>query len=451
MGTMSTIYLYGKPEILEYMDIVKVTMPNGEEKDFMYTGSRNIHMDEYYTTYTATKNGTYTFTAKVGEDVSKTTIQISNIQKFSPIEQVGTVLNTNAYNYKGAVVPKGYYVDTNTNVDTGLVITDEIDNEGYSTGNEWVWVPVNSTVGNDDYYIEKGGNFAAAPSVSYKRYGKIYSFSQPTARDSYGDFNPIFQGEDYESHHILGDPSIDDELGYYSGFREPDIAHADYEFIDQKDGELYKYNLINKRGTNEEKCTSVADVVRQYGNDFYNMTESVDKYGGFYIGRYELTENGEKAGDIIKQAEWYELYNDSMQFDNNYITSGIIYGSLYDATMQWLITAGYTVGYTGGVDNYGNYRDADIKVEDEDMSIHVKSDGNAFAFSAGQISYTKMNNIYDLAGNFQELTMERYQNSIVERGTRYTVVYPEYKYPASRDITNYTDNLNSTRPYFFIK
>ena len=378
LGTRSTVYLYRNPDF--YTEAVgeqgiDITMPNGSEVNY-----EGLYSDQYLyasdtVIYEITRNGTYTFTAKAGEDISETTIQINNIQKFSPIEQVGTVLNTNAYSYKGAVVPKGYYVDTNSNVDTGLVITDEIDNEGYSTGNEWVWVPVNSTVGNDDYYIEKGGNFAAAPSVSYKRYAKLYSFSQPNTRDPYGTFDPKnpYESGYQEYLHILGSPSIDDAYGYYSGFREPDIPHADNDYIDKENGELYKYNLINKRGTNGEKCTSVEDVVRQYGNDFYNMTESVDKYGGFYIGRYELTENGEKTGKPITEKTWYDLYNASMQFDSEYVTSGIIWGSLWDATMQWLLTRGYTIGYTGDVSQYGNYIGNAVKISDENITIMLKA------------------------------------------------------------------------------
>ena len=111
-----------------------------------------------YATYTVTKNGTYTFSVTDGVSTTETKIKVSNIETFTPIEEIATEeLSANAYSYKGAAVPKGYYVDTKSEVDTGLVITDSIDSEGYATGNEWVWVPVNSTVGNDDYYIERSG------------------------------------------------------------------------------------------------------------------------------------------------------------------------------------------------------------------------------------------------------------------------------------------------------
>ena len=145
-----------------------------------------------------------------------------------------------------------------------------------------------------------------------------------------------------------------------------------------------------------------------------------------------------------------------MQFDSEYVTSGIIWGSLWDATMQWLLTRGYTIGYTGDVSQYGNYVGNAVKISDENITIMLKSYTATLPLLTGQSSYTKINNIYDLAGNYEEATMERFQNSIVKRGGNCDSGYNEEKYTAARTSSNYeyitsAKAYTSTRPYFFIK
>ncbi len=99
-------------------------------------------------------------------------------------------------------MPKGFYVDTKSNVDTGLVVTDNVDSEGYSTGNEWVWVPVNSSVGNNDFYYSGTGIVAGTDSVNFSKYSKLYDFTttngvttkiaksevKPSATSGYGNY-----------------------------------------------------------------------------------------------------------------------------------------------------------------------------------------------------------------------------------------------------------------------
>ena len=102
------------------------------------TDNSQITDEKNYLTYTVTKNGTYPFKATSEDGKStETEVKVSNIETFTPIEEVATVtIGDNAYSYKGASLPRGYYVDTASKVDTGLVITDSIDSEGYATANE---------------------------------------------------------------------------------------------------------------------------------------------------------------------------------------------------------------------------------------------------------------------------------------------------------------------------
>ena len=204
LGTNATIYLYGNTEKITSGSIT-ITMPDNTIQTITATSDNtNITSIENYATYTVNKNGVYKFTATDGTNTAETKVRVKNIEKFTAVESLGLekvkfkdgTESDNAYSYKGASIPMGYYVDTETNIDTGLVVTDEIDGEGYSTGNEWVWVPVNSTVGNNEYYAEEtpaqilAGTESESTPTTYIKYSKLYSFSQAKIRDDYGTLYP---------------------------------------------------------------------------------------------------------------------------------------------------------------------------------------------------------------------------------------------------------------------
>ena len=47
--------------------------------------------------------------------------------------------------------------------------------------------------------------------------------------------------------------------------------------------------------------------------DYANMIASIEKYGGFYIGRYELSNEGvQKEKATLTNKNWYELYKKCM-------------------------------------------------------------------------------------------------------------------------------------------
>ena len=207
LGTRATIYLYANKSKIS-SGTITVTMPDANSTTSTITATNsntnigpNTDSTKYYDTYTVAKDGIYRFAVKNdGNNATSTTIiKVSGIERFTPIENVKeneqslSYYNSEnkAYNYNGAAIPKGYYVDTNSTVENGLVITDNIDSEGYSTGNEWVWVPVNSTVGNANYYGTESTetDLAGAKSVKYTKYSKLYSFAG-TTRDAYNTFYP---------------------------------------------------------------------------------------------------------------------------------------------------------------------------------------------------------------------------------------------------------------------
>ena len=178
--------------------------------------------------------------------------------------------------------------------------------------------------------------------------------------------------------------------------------------------------------------------------EYDEMKESVLKYNGFYVGRYEAgtsTKRTSTSGNedklVVKQGvnpyNWIGWSNSndmsvetggavqkSKEFDdeNGYtsVTSTLIYGAQWDAIMQWI--------------------DSEYKNGNCDTNTSFVANSTGKGNHSGTISLTgsnsefAVNNIYDLAGNVWEWSMETYLNhSKMGRGGSY--VYSGFYSPAS--------------------
>ncbi len=80
--------------------------------------------------------------------------------------------------------------------------------------------------------------------------------------------------------------------------REPDVLSSC-----DTDAQYYR-QILGFNSTKEMADSMVAE--------YKAMSESVKKYHGFYIGRYELTGTidnpTEKAGEVLTEENWYVLY-----------------------------------------------------------------------------------------------------------------------------------------------
>ena len=448
LGTSSTIYLYGNSDEVTRGSI-NVTLPDNTSTTIeAVSDNTTISESKNYISYNVKKNGTYIFTSSAEGYETKTTVKVSNVETFTLVDTLRlSYYNTEqkAYNYNGVSIPKGFYVDVNSKEDTGIVITDKIDDEGYSLGNEWVWVPVNSKIGNNDFYTSETASLYGASSVKYNNYGKLYSFSSNNTRDDYGTFYPI--GAKSETNKVsLGKPSEED-----GRYREPAIL------VNAEKGEAKNYSTLNKRGTTT-KFSDLESLAKQYVNDYDNMVSSVKKYGGFYIGRYELSgtsENGsQKKSKVLRGQTWHNAYNTCMTFDKENVNSSMIYGSLWDATMSWLAKSGIQVGYTGSITSgCGNFYAEDVTVKNSSTTINVKNSNNYIELETGATTYTRTNNIFDLCGNLYEWTQEAAgTGGRVVRGGSYGYKDANYEYMANRGY-NYPDAINleySSRPCLYI-
>ena len=290
-------------------------------------------------------------------------------------------------------VPKGYTassVATENKVSEGFVIYENTNGEdkkeevndnnkdtARTTRNQFVWVPVANP--SEMYGTDKDG----------KKWGKLYEFSA-------SGITPLNWTEQDGVMSITATSGSDSYL-------EPDVVDSD---------------------------SSNSITISQLETEFNDMITSVEKYGGFYIGRYETGNLSQEKATVVKNntdignQTWYSMYKKAKGIAvNDNATSSMIWGSQWDAAMRWMYNSGneekkkYTYNSTGK----GNY---DSTNENKPIAT-------------GTIDKYAINNIYDMAGNVWECTLEADDTyTRIDRGGGY--LYNSNNFPSSnRGIYDY--------------
>ncbi len=148
-------------------------------------------------------------------------------------------------------------------------------------------------------------------------------------------------------------------------------------------------------------------------NEYIATHESIAKYGGFYIGRYELTVIDGKPTVQRNQPvltavstgarNWYGLKKacNEVVTNSQYAQSEMIYGNQWDEVMDWLKQTEFVDDLTlvdSDSSSWGNYIDYSGPTINDYMERTPQESG----FS----DYWSANNIYDLAGNYYDWTQE---------------------------------------------
>lgn len=264
-------------------------------------------------------------------------------------------------------VPNGYVGSSATGehtINTGFVIyegTDAVTDENLETAqktrNQWVWVPVYDA--STMYGVDSDG----------KMWGKLYKYGA-NGRTAYNWS---------ETDGIMKIINIHG--------MEPNI-------VKMYDRDYYIPNYIT-----EEECNQIN---KEMVIAFEETIESIEKYGGFYIGRYETGGLSTKPKvvkgnkDICNQT-WYKGYIQCKKLNgiNNNVKTGMIYGCMWDYTLEWLVESGSKTYWQIAVDStdWGNYKNNTVS-------------GYERVQTTGYSENWKANNIYDMAGNLYEFTLE---------------------------------------------
>ena len=169
-------------------------------------------------------------------------------------------------------------------------------------------------------------------------------------------------------------------------------------------------------------------------SEYTAMINSVKANGGFYVGRYEASSNSETAESKKGKTPWVSIkwgesmsdigtagavakakamYEGTSTTAKSSVTSTLIYGCQWDAIMNWIDP---------------NFSTGNYVTSGENKSVLVDSTGNgnysdtrSTYGSPGSTGIFAMKNIYDMAGNVVEWTMEAYNSgNRVTRGGGYS-------------------------------
>ena len=286
------------------------------------------------------------------------------------------------------------------NIDNGFVIyitngeeiTDWSDIEKIQeTYDQFVWVPVEKAyvtvdeMGGDSLenlksYISTNNVYPMAVKSGEAYSGILYDF-EDSADGSKVEITPY----DYKT---------------TSGYREPDVLSYDTG--------SYASEGVTKEGLQSE---------------YKEMVEGVNAKGGFWVGRYETsnmvddkTQDTENTIKVVKgttnginNVNWYRMYAQQKNYAKNKFgetaktKSSMIWGSQWDQIMIWMKDEkNKTNGkfYITNAVGMGKF------------SYITVSDGYKKYDSLANTGYFDVKNIFDLAGNVSDWTLEVYGTSI---------------------------------------
>ena len=283
-------------------------------------------------------------------------------------------------------IPKGYIpIDTATStwgdgstapsqdsVDHGLVIKDD-------SGNEWVWIPVPDVTvmcntSNTTEYTLCGTTGETA--VKTKLYSKTITIGTDSNKTRISRTTP----------------------GKTSTYREPDLVSGSNGSTSDARDTNYKA-ILGKTGTKEQ-------LAQLFVDEYKEMIESVSKYGGFYIGRYELSSAGvQQYKQPLTKTNWYSLYKKCTELQaSDKVKTRMIWGCQWDVACNFIANKGdkKSIRDSSTWGNHSNYNTANSYTEGtEGYEENAGSKQNT-----GSSENWKANNIYDLAGNCWEWTQE---------------------------------------------
>ena len=290
-----------------------------------------------------------------------------------------------------ATIPEGWTVSGvtgETTISTGLVIYDIPSN--VDTTAEGFWTATNSTTGN---------------LLVHENYNQFVWV--PVSLASTAENMPRYEG-------------------YYNGSKQTYVSNSE----------------VSEPATSGGYSTEASEYTA--------MINSVKANGGFYVGRYEASSNSGIAESKKGKTPWGSIawgssmsspgtagavakakamYEGTSTTAKSSVTSTLIYGCQWDAIMNWIDP---------------NFSTGNCVTSGENKSVLVDSTGKGYynqssKTSTGSSTNYAMKNIYDMAGNVVEWTMEACSTSYrVYRGgnygrtgSTYPVSYRTYVYSPS--------------------
>ena len=360
-------------------------------------------------------------------------------------------------------IPEGFYYVGGTK-DEGIVISDvegdDLDNSKH--GNQFVWIPVNQNqkltleVESKENITEIIVTQAGGTQITIPGNGKTYNGEIPMTKNGIYEVEVKTAKESKTASKRISslyaqdvEIKIKDYINNLSKYAD-ELYNTTEEFLQEMDcntieefleRESYdtigQYMCENDAYISDLKTeleiyirTNFSSLLADYGQN----TESVNKYGGYYIGRYEAgdgtttsqrTDLTSDTNTLVSKKGAY-VYNyitvdnakslsSGMYNENGAVTSQLITGAGWDRSLNWIIETGKRTEEEILFDsrNWGNYNNSIGNATTDSGTSNMN-------YKTGRSEYWKTNNIYDLAGNIFEFTQETYQaTNSVRRGGAY--------------------------------
>ncbi len=256
-------------------------------------------------------------------------------------------------------------------VSTGLVISDVAgdDLNNSKGGNQFVWVPVSN--------VSTMFGISSNDTTNARKFGKIYDFSSTSG------ITPLNWEETNGVMRIISKTDN----------REPDIiTGTDGAQYDKVSSYYTNAGIKDKAGN---AITTSAQFETLLKKEFDDMIASVNRYKGFYIGRYEtgnLVANktsipvSKKGRSDISNVNWYYMYANSKKIaKNSNVTSNMIWGCQYDAVLTWM------------------FNSTDSKVKKFVTDSTGKGNYSGGKKSTGSSETYSINHIYDMARKYRRM------------------------------------------------
>ena len=330
-------------------------------------------------------------------------------------------------------IPAGYKVTTDSGdtVDAGVVITDAASN-----GNEWVWVPVERGTGQngkptlkDIVYTESvEGDNTVEPAIvaTNKLYGVNVTTSKYSKTDIISGIFRVYPGTG-------------------GSYKEPDVVRSYQDYDNNANNRIAAGFSTITNGI--ETALTLEEMAQIMVDEYEQMIRSLEQYGGFYIGRYELSLVGVKKGEsTLTGISWYDFYKicKNLSANSTKSMSRMIWGCQWDLTCKYIGEALSSDSRTWG--NFSNsLSPANVVVD----GVNKYGERQVTGYS----EYWKAKNIYDFAGNCHEWTQEACQQYYRARRDGYYNGNGESNPASYRTFgspTNSSEMDTGTRPVLII-
>ena len=157
------------------------------------------------------------------------------------------------------------------------------------------------------------------------------------------------------------------------------------------------------------------DFLMEMEIDFDKMLNSVATYGGYYIGRYQAGDLSQ-ATPVVKRINsdihsqtWYTMWKKSPRISTGGANVHMIWGIQWDETLKWLIDTGEkTYAEVGKAStSWGNYYNNSFTYyTNTSKTTATKSMNTNKKIPSGAYEGANANNVFDLAGNVYDWTLE---------------------------------------------